>query len=386
MEGAAGVGRADRAELSRVDAIVVGAGVAGSAAAHALGERGVETVLFEQFVVGHQLGSSHGETRLFRLAYPEPDYVRLAQRALERWRRLEDAAGETLLVTTGGLFAGSWAEACGAGLAAAGVAREWLPAEEAAERFPMMSFAGLERVLYQPAGGVCLAGRTVAAQVRLAREAGVDVREAAEVTRFAVGDDGIAVTSGEDTVHAPVAVIAAGSWAGDLLFELGIELPLRPAFAQYTFFAPRDTSAPMPPPFIEGYHGPTGLGAGGYWVPGVEGTRFKAALGAPGRTIHPAAGPFAVDLEREAKDAAWLARRLPAFDPTPLGSETCIYTMTPDEDFVLERVGPIVVASACSGHGFKFGPLLGEILADLAMERDPRIPRGRFAIRRPGLL
>jgi sarcosine oxidase len=120
-------------------------------------------------------------------------------------------------------------------------------------------------------------------------------------------------------------------------------------------------------------------------VPGVEGARFKAALGAPGRTVHPASGPFAVDRDREAADAAWLAQRLPAYDPTPLGSETCIYTMAPDEDFVLERVGPVVVGSACSGHGFKFGPLLGEILADLAMAREARIPAARFAIRRPGL-
>jgi sarcosine oxidase len=371
--------------LRRLDAIVVGAGVAGTAAARALGERGAETVLFEQFVVGHRRGSSHGETRMFRLAYPEPDYVRLAQRALESWRALEAVAGETLLVTTGGLYAGSWAKACGAALASCGVPREWIPAAEAAERFPMMSFEGIDRVLYQPDGGVCLAGRAVAAQVRLARAAGVDVREAAEVTRFAVDDQGIAVTSGEETVHAPVAVIAAGAWAGDLLFELGIELPLRPAFAQYTFFAPRDPATSGPPTFIEASHGPSGLGSGGYWVPGVEGAHFKAALGAPGRTVHPASGPFPVDPEREAQDAAWLAGRLPAFDPVPLRTETCIYTMTPDEDFVLERVGPIVVGSACSGHGFKFGPLLGEILADLALERDPRIPAARFSIRRPGL-
>lgn len=386
MAGAAGHRGRRRVELRRADAIVVGAGVVGTAAARTLGGRGAETVLFEQFVIGHRRGSSHGETRMFRLAYPEPDYVRLAQRALESWRALEAAAGETLLVATGGLYAGSWAEACGAALASCGVSREWIPAAEAAGRFPMMAFEGIDRVLYQPDAGVCLAERAVAAQVRLARQAGVDVREAAEVTRFVVDDQGIAVTSGEEIVHAPVAVIAAGPWAADLLFELGIELPLRPTFAQYTFFAPRDAAAPMPPAYVEASHAPSGLGAGGYWVPGVEGAAFKAALGAPGRTVHPASGPFPVDPEREAQDAAWLARRLPAFDPTPLRSETCIYTMTPDEDFVLERVGPIVVGSACSGHGFKFGPLLGEILADLALGRDPRIPAERFSIRRPGLV
>ncbi len=321
---------------------------------------------------------------MFRLAYPNPDYVRLARRALESWRGLERAAGEELLVTTGGLYAGGWAEACGAALAACGVSREWLPAAEAEERFPGIALDGLERVLFQADGGVCLADRAVAAQVRLARAAGVEVREAAEVTRFAVDDRGIAVTSGEETVHAPVAVIAAGPWAGDLLFELGIDLPLRPAFAQITYFDPRASSAPMPPCLVEAEFGP-GVAAGGYWVSGAGGARPKAGSGAPGRAVHPSLAPFEVDPAREALDAAWVARRLPAFDPTPVATETCVYTMAPDEDFVLERVGPVVVASACSGHGFKFGPLLGEILAALALGDDPAIPAERFSTLRLAL-
>lgn len=370
--------------MRRLDAIVVGAGVTGSATARALGERGAETVLFEQYVVGHRRGSSHGATRMFRLAYPEPDHVRLARRALESWRGLESAAGEELLVTTGGLYTGGWAEVCGAALATCGVSREWLPAAEAEERFPGVALDGLERVLFQADGGVCLADRAVAAQVRLARAAGVEVREAAEVTRFAIDDRGIAVTSGEETVHAPVAVIAAGPWAGDLLFELGIDLALRPAFAQVTYFDPRAPGTPMPPCLVEAELGP-GVAAGGYWVPGVTGARLKAGLGTPGRAVHPSLAPFDVDPEREALDAAWIARRLPAFEPAPVESETCVYTMTPDEDFVLERVGPVVVASACSGHGFKFGPLLGEILAALAAGDDPAIPAERFSTRRPAL-
>ncbi|MCC6224619.1 MAG: FAD-dependent oxidoreductase [Thermoleophilia bacterium] len=370
--------------MRRLDAIVVGAGVAGSAAARALGARGAETVLFEQYVVGHRRGSSHGATRMFRLAYPDPDYVRLARRARESWRELEAAAGEELLVTTGGLYAGGWAEACGAALAACGVSREWLPAGEAEERFPGIAFDGLGRVLYQADGGVCLADRAVAAQVRLARESGVEVREAAEVTRFAVDDRGIAITSGEETVHAPVAVIAAGPWAGDLLFELGIDLPLRPSFAQVTYFDPREPGVAPPPCFVEAELGP-GVAAGGYWVPGAGGARLKAGFGAPGRAAHPSLAPFHADPGREARDAAWLARRLPSFDPAPVATETCVYTMTPDEDFVLERVGPVVVASACSGHGFKFGPLLGEILAALALGDDPGIPAARFSTLRPSL-
>jgi sarcosine oxidase len=372
--------------VTRAEAIVLGAGVAGTATARTLAERGLETVLFEQFSPGHTRGSSHGPTRVFRLAYPEPDYVRLAQRALESWRGLEDAAGEPLLVKTGGLYAGTFAEDCGGALAACRVSREWLSAEATEERFPQFSFVGIERVLYQEDGAVCLADQTVAAQLRLARSAGAIVREETEVVHFVVDDEGIAVTTADETVHAPVAVITAGPWAADLLFELGIDLPLRPSFAQVSYFGPTSEDEPLPPCFIEAESGPGGLGAGGYVVPAVHGWReIKAGDGTPGRTVRPELGPFPVDPEREAKDAAFVRRRLPGFDPQAVRSETCIYTMAPDEDFVLDRVGPIVIGSACSGHGFKFGPLLGEILADLAMGRDPRIPEARFASRRPAL-
>jgi sarcosine oxidase len=365
---------------------VIGAGVAGSAAARTLAERGVETVLFEQFTAGHTRGSSHGPTRMFRVAYPDPDYVRLAQRALLSWRALEDAAGEPLLVRTGGVYGGGWAEDCGAALADARVSRQWLSPEEATERFPALSFEGLERVLYQEDGGVCLADLTVAAQLRLARAAGAEIREETEVEHFVVDDEGIAVTTPAETVHAPVAVVAAGGWAADLLFEIGIDLPLRPSFAQVSYFAPANDEAPLPPCFIEADRGPGGLGSGGYVVPAVHGWReIKAADGTPGRTLRPELGPFPVDPALLANDVEFVRMRLPGFDAKPLRSETCLYTMTPDEDFVLERVGPVVIGSACSGHGFKFGPLLGEILADLAMERDPRLPAGRFSIGRAGL-
>jgi sarcosine oxidase len=372
--------------LRRIGAIVVGAGVAGSAAARTLAQRGAETVVFEQFEAGHARGSSHGPTRMFRLAYPDPDYVRLAQRALRSWRALEDDAGEPLLMRTGGVYAGGWAEDCGAALAEARVSRQWLSAGEAAERFPALSFDGLERVLYQEDGGVCLADFTVAAQLRLARAAGADVREETEVEHFVVDDEGIAVTTSVETVHAPVAIVTAGPWAGDLLFELGIDLPLRPSFAQVSYFAPAGDDEPLPPCYVEAERGPGGLGSGGYLVPAVHGWReTKAADGTPGRTVRPELGPFPVDPEREARDVEFVRRRLPGFDPAPLRSETCLYTMTPDEDFVLERVGPVVVGTACSGHGFKFGPLIGEILADLAMGRDPQVPAGRFSLGRVGL-
>lgn len=374
--------------MERVDAIVIGGGAMGTACARSLGERGLETVLFEQFAIGHASGSSHGPTRIFRLAYPQPDYVRLARRALEAWRELEDAAGEELLVKTGGLYAGAWAEECGQALTVCGVPREWLPAAEAAERFPGIACEGIERLLYQEDGAVCLSDRTIEAQDRLARAAGVDVREGSEVIHIAVADDGISVDTGSGTVSAQAAVVAAGPWAGGLLSELAVELPLRPAFAQVSYFAPRPGApAESLPTFIESDLVGGGLGSGGYLIPPVAGaSELKVGDGTAGHTIDPSSSPRVVDEARAARDAAWVALRAPGFVPQPTRSETCVYTMTPDEDFVIERVGRVVIGSACSGHGFKFAPLVGSVLADLATGADPGIPEGRFSARRPALV
>jgi sarcosine oxidase len=370
--------------VRRVDAIVVGGGVMGAAAAWALAQQGRETILYEQFELGHVRGSSHGPSRVFRLAYPQPEYVRLARAALESWRRLEDAAGEALLLTTGGLYTGEWAEACGAALASCGVARAWLPAAEAAERFPAMSFEGVERVLWQEDGGICLAERAIDALLRLAGAGGVEVREREEVEHVLLDDQGIMVATPSERVTAPVVVVAAGTWAGGLLSQLAIELPLRPAFTQVSYFEPRpgQTTSALPT-YVESDLEDVGLGRGGYWIPPHgEDARIKVGAGVPGRTVDPAMGPFDRDVERLERDVGFVAQRLPAFSAEPVATETCLYTMTPDGDFVLERVGPVVICSCCSGHGFKFAPRIGELVAALATGASQHVTSERFSLAR----
>jgi sarcosine oxidase len=372
------------AAVERVDAIVIGAGVAGGAAARSFGRRGLSCVLLEQFQVGHARGSSHGPSRLFRLAYPQEDYVRLALRAVDSWRELEDAAGEQLLVITGGLYAGTWAESCSEALLACGLGarQRWLSGDEAGERFPAMSFAGLPRLLWQEDGGVCLAERTVAAQVRVARQAGVDVREDVEALRLRESSAGVEVETHAGALLAGVCVVTAGPYARPLLDSAGASLPLQPAFAQVSYYASTAPVAAQLPGFVEADLNSGRLATGGYWVPAVDGTSVvKAGDGAPGRDVDAREAPFAVDPEEEGWVSELIKRRLPGFDPVPTRSETCIYTMTPDQDFVLDRRGALVVGSACSGHGFKFGPLLGELLADLATQADPA-PHARFALAR----
>jgi sarcosine oxidase len=369
--------------VERVDVVVIGAGVMGSATARALGERGVETVLLEQFELGHKRGSSHGPGRIFRIAYPDPLYVEMAQLSLELWRGLEAAAGEELLVTTGGIDAGPVANQCGAALEALAAPHEWLTRGQAAERFPSISFDGLDPILFQPEAGVSRADRTVAAQVRLARESGVEVRDRTEVVAIRPDDDGVDVRTLDGSGYrARVAVVTAGSWTGPLIQATGNRPSLQPVVQTIAYFAPASPGADEIPTFIE-WGSPEivwyALAPAGV-APGVK---LGAHVG--GRPIDPATGPFPPDEKLERLLSAHVGERFPGLIPAPLGAETCLYTMTPDEDFVLDRIGPLVIGAGFSGHGFKFGPLIGETLASLAMDEEPAFDLGRFTLDRPAL-
>jgi sarcosine oxidase len=364
------------------EAVIVGAGATGSAAARALGARGVPAVLLEQFGPGHTRGSSHGATRIFRLSYPDAEYVELAVRARDAWARLQADAGEELLVPTGGLDAGSGAEACASALAACGVDHAWLPAGEVSARFGGIAARPGERMLFQPGSGVCLAGRTVAALQRLARRAGVQLRAGTRVLSIdATGDRAVLhTTAGE--LSARAVIVAAGPWSQPLLAGALTPAPqLRVTLQQVQYFAPRGEAAW--PTLIEWPH----QGPAWYAVPMAGGAPgVKVASHERGRTVDPSGGPF-TRIDPAALDAAsaFARRRLPGLDPVGVAAETCLYTLTADEDFVLDRVGPVVIGAACSGHAFKFAPLLGEVLADLALGGEPDIPRGRFSLARPAL-
>jgi sarcosine oxidase len=369
--------------VEHVDIAVVGAGVIGSATARALAARGASAVLLEQFGAGHARGSSHGATRIFRLAYPDPGYVRMAVAAQLRWAALQADAGEQLLVVTGGLDAGPGAIGCAAALAQCGVQHSWLEAAELRARFPGIAVAPGERMLFQPDAGVSLAGRAVPALQRLAGRDGVPLRAQSQVHSVERrGDHAVLRTSGGD-ITARVAVLAAGPWTERLLAPTAAApVRLTPTLQQVRYFAPRDPAQQWPT-MIEW----SATGAGWYVVPGAgDAPGVKVASHRPGPAVDPREGPFTAispALEQEAAD--FVRRRLPGLEPSGHGPETCLYTMTADEDFVLDREGPIVVGGGGSGHAFKFGPLLGEMLADLALGTEPALPRDRFALSRPAL-
>jgi sarcosine oxidase len=369
--------------VERVEVAVVGSGVIGSAAARALAARGVQAVLLEQFELSHARGSSHGATRIFRLSYPDPGYVRMAVIGREAWTRLQDDSGQELLVITGGLDAGPAAGSCAAALGECGVTHAWLPAEEVSERFPGVAARPGERMLYQADAGVLLADRAVTTLQRLAARDGADIRPRTPVLGVEPRGDRVLLRTPAGEISARVAVIAAGGWCAGLLAGAVTHVPqLTATLQRIRYFTPR-VAADDWPTLIEW----SGTAAEWYAVPAAGGAPgVKVGAHAPGRAVDPGSGPFdEIDPGAEEAAARYVRERLPGLVPDGLGAQTCLYTMTADEHFVLDREGPVVVGGGGSGHAFKFGPLLGEMLADLALGEPTRIPRDRFALARPAI-
>jgi sarcosine oxidase len=358
----------------RADVVIVGAGLAGSAAAWALARRGRSVALLEAFEPEHRRGSSHGSARIFRRAYPDPLYVRLTGQAQALWRRLADEAGEDIVTATGAVDYGSsrQPEKMYEILAAQGVPAELMPPGAAAERWPGLSF-GSEPVMFHPDGGVIDPERAMAAMRRIAVAGGAQVSFGTRVLRVEAGRDGATVHTADRSWHAPAVIVAAGAWLEPLL---GAQVPLPPLAVTQTqafHFAPRE---PAPWPVFIRYDEVVmyGLPAGRDGeVPGA------IKLGEHSGTVTTADGRDGI-VNPAARDrvSALVRQHLGGLDPEPVGEVTCLYTSTANEDFILDRHGPFVVCSPCSGHGAKFAPLIGEIAADLACGGTP--PERRFTL------
>ena len=323
------------------EVVVVGAGVMGLAAARELSRAGRDVVVCEQFELGHARGSSHGGSRIIRLSYPDPRWVRLAQESYPLWRELEAECGRALLDLYGTLDLGDW-EPNRAALTACGIASEVLEASEIERRFPIQAEPG-SRGLFQADGGILRADAAVAALAE-----GVEVREGHRVD--VIEEDGNSVSAGG--LRARVAVVTAGAWAPSL-----VALDATPTVETVSYFS---RGEPVPS-VID-----TTTGASsGYALASPDGA-LKAGLHQSGRLADPDA-PSVPDRELAARTAAWVERRFSGAGPATR-VETCLYTTRENDEFLLERRGRVVVGSACSGHGFKFAPVVGRRLAALALE------------------
>ncbi len=316
----------------------------GCAAAWALAERGADVTVVEQFELEHARGSSHGRTRIVRVAYPEPDWVRLAAEAMRGWRELEAQSGEELLGLYGLVELASSPELTSASaLDACGLEYRLLDGGEA------------RAARRRAAGGMGRAPPAEAGVVRadLARRAFLDVA----VSRGARVETGRRVVSPDD-VDADVVVVTAGAWVTD--FVAG------PSGERHA----RDDR--VLPPRRAGVAVGRRAERGDARARDVRAARSRARARRPARTTpgrRPIRTTTASPMRRSSSGSPrGCGERLPDVDPEPVGAETCIYTSTADESFVLERRGRVVVGSACSGHGFKFAPAVGRRLAALALD------------------
>ncbi len=366
---------------------MVGAGLLGLCAARALARRKWQvTVLEAAGTVGHARSGSKGDARIFRLGYPDPLYVEMALGARDLWLALERAGGRPLLHTTGQVTLGDLAalDAIAAALATSGAPAEWLSPADAAARCGGISPAG--PVLFEPASGVLAADTCLRA---LCETGGFDLRTGVAVRALRQRPGGATVTTaaGQD-LDADVVVDTAGPRTLALLEDAVASAVAPPSLPQVAYFRPAPGAPPAStlPVFIEwGDDMIYGLPVPGE---GAHGGTYKVSHHTPGTPldsdgfdpVDPA--PFADDPALVATLGTAVRRLLPALLPEPVETERCVYDNSSDGDFVLDRVGNVVVGCGTGGHAFKFGPLLGELLADLADGTDPVPHRGRFSLRR----
>lgn len=351
----------DTGAVTDWDTIVVGAGIGGAAAAYWLAREGRSVLLLERYDLGHDKGSSHGASRIFRFSYDEAHYVTDAMESLGLWRALEDETGTTLITTTGGFDIGPNVDAHRRSLDECGAVSELIDAAEAHRRFPLIGFPYDEPILFQPDAGIAHADRCVRAYVDAAVALGAVFRPRSPVDAIEVADDHVMVRAAGEEHTAACVVVSAGAWGRGLLAELDIQLPVTVTRETVAYFS---TGGGVPVPSVVDWTGDPPFFS--LWDPAAD--RLKAGWHHAGTVIDDPDVPDQPDERIVAGLSHWAAERFPGADPKAVAAETCLYTTTADERFVIERHGRVVVGSACSGHGFKFGPVSGRRVAALALE------------------
>jgi sarcosine oxidase len=344
--------------------------------------RGRSVALFEQFEPSHERGSSHGSARIVRRVYEDALYVSLTGEAFELWREVESAADVSLLRILGGLDFGPRRNvpAIASVLSAAGVPFERLAASEAESRWPGMRFEG--DVIFHAQAGTMDAATAVTAFVSLAASFGATVRYSTPVV--SVSPSGVLGLADGSSVSASHVVVAAGGWVSPLLESVVPLPPLRVTQQQIFHFPRLDPSAPPWPSVIH----ESATNAVYHLAGGRDGGPLddrKIGEHDGGTECAAASRSGVVDPASQARVIDYVRRWLPGLSDVPSSSTTCLYTETPSQDFILDRVGPVVVCSPCSGHGAKFAPLVGELVAGLIDGTREVPPRFRLAAHRTGL-
>jgi sarcosine oxidase len=386
-----------------LDAVVVGLGAAGSAALYQLARRGANVVGIDRYSPPHALGSSHGDTRITREAIGEgAQYTPLVQRSHAIWRDIERRTGEKLLHQVGGLFVSSPAAKATTHvprffentIEAArrfGIAHEILDAASIRRRFPQFAVKDNESGYYEPTAGYVRPEACVAAQLMLAQAARARIVRDAQVREVRPSNGGVRVSTDAQSFEAKRAIIAAGAWIRDFVpAEIAGRLAVTRQ-VQYWFEVRGDFKWHAPPRMpvwiwelqdrssvIYGF--PAVDGPGGGLKLATEQYAVTTSADTVTRAVEPA--EIAAMYETLVKD------RLPALAPRCVRTASCLYTATPDFHFLIDRhprMDNVILASACSGHGFKHSAALGEALAELVLEGRSRLDLSSFGLQRPAL-
>jgi len=369
--------------MASADVVVIGVGAMGSATCYELARRGADVVGVERFEPGHDRGSSHGDTRIIRLAYFEhPDYVPLLRRAYACWRELGERVGEELIHRTGLLFCGG-ADSSVLRAIRRSASEHDLPFEdptpaEARDRFPAFRIPDDRSLVFEADAGYLEVEHCVRALAAAAAEEGARIRTGERVLEWSAGGGGVEVRTDRGRIRARMLVITAGAWAGGLLAgRKGPPPPLR-VLRKVIFWHRCGTEHRVEsgfPCFF--FDHPLGWF---YGFPAVDGSGLKVGNHSGGEEI---ADPDALRRDvapGEGTDVVrFLADTLPGVATAAERSSVCMYTMTPDENFLIDRhphFDDVIVAAGFSGHGFKLAPVVGEVVADLALSGSTRHPVG----------
>lgn len=351
--------------------VVVGVGVMGLSAAAELAARGHDVIAVDRHGVGNVLASSSGATRIFRLAHPTTRQVRLARWNHSLWVDLERAAGRSLRLHRGLLWRGGLVDEVELALTDVGVEHERVDRARQAELFPELRWDGGLGVLWQPEAGVVLADDALRASLtRLLRSGGQLVADCTVLAVSSRPGGGVELTADvAGTRQAWVAdrvVVAAGPWAQQLLADLGISVTLAPVLEQVTYVRGGSTVPWEGRPCL--VDAPVDGSSFGLYAMPTPGIGFKVGIDTPLRPFDVADADRSPDPVRERETVDRVKRELPLFDATVVRSELCAWTDSPDDLFIVDCVGDVVVACGDSGQGFKFLPMFGQVLAGLVDE------------------
>ena len=352
--------------------IVVGGGAMGTSAACELARRGHPVTVLEQHEMLHARGSSHGTSRMVRLVYPDPFYVRLAMAARPLWDELQQQADLEVFRPTGGVDHGPrhLLEPFAAALDEAGAPYEWLTPEDAAERWPGLRFD--EAVLFQPDAGVAHPDNTMTFLQREAVTHGAEWHPNTRVDAIEDADDGVSVVAGDRTFTADQVVVAAGVWSDRL-----VDLPADTAIQVQPAHVDAVDPTTRWPTFIHRRTDERGRPVlPAYGLPSPDG--IKVGFHGGGKVVDPDDRDFTVVADEVDDLRAYVGEWVPGVDVATLDPGTCLYGGLAEDDFIIDRTGRLTVAAGFSGHGFKFVPLVGGMVADLVA--GTARPEPRFSV------